>query len=163
MNKTSIKLKKVLSLAIISCCERQSNAFERSVRNAPKTFPLSTLHFHFSYIVIRQFRARYFFLKPYWNFDKNLFRSQVPVLKTGKMWACFEILAQVTKPMHLLKSRHMQSMLAFFFIIFIGLSVLWIAFLVPDALISLIISPTGTFEKLRVCSQKHLDGFEISI
>ena len=159
MNKTSIKLKKVLSLAIISCCERQSNAFERSVRNAPKTFPLSTLHFHFSYIVIRQFRARYFFLKPYWNFDKNLFRNQVPVLKTGKMWACFEILAQVPKPMHLLKSRHMQSMLAFFFIIFIGLSVLWMAF----PLISLIISPTGTFEKLRVCSQKHLDGFEISI
>ena len=65
--------------------------------------------------------------------------------------------------MHLLKSRHMQSMLAFFFIIFIGLSVLWMAFLVPDALISLIISPTGTFEKLRVCSQKDLDGFEISI
>ena len=33
---------------------RQSNVFERSVNNQPKTFPLSTYFFHFSNIVKRQ-------------------------------------------------------------------------------------------------------------
>ena len=41
----------LLSLAIITLCGKQSNAFNKSVRRAPKTFLVSTTLLHFSKMV----------------------------------------------------------------------------------------------------------------
>ena len=60
-----------LSLAIIRSCGRQSKAFERSVRRAPKTFLLSTAFFHFSNMAIRQCWAWNPFRKRQWYLDRN--------------------------------------------------------------------------------------------
>ena len=56
---------------MINSCDKQSNAFERSVNSTLNAFPLSTDDFHFSDIANRQFCA----LKPlrnsHWCFDSN--------------------------------------------------------------------------------------------
>ena len=56
---------------MINACDKQSNAFERSVSNTPDAFPLSTDDFHFSNIANKKFCA----LKPlrnqHWYFDSN--------------------------------------------------------------------------------------------
>ena len=51
------------SSAINNSCDRQSNAFDRSVIRTPNAPPLSTLFFHFSISAIKQCWA----LNPYEN------------------------------------------------------------------------------------------------
>ena len=59
------------SLASKRSWERQSNAFDRSVRNAPNVSLLSIADFHFSNINKKQCWTLNPFLNPHWYFDKN--------------------------------------------------------------------------------------------
>ena len=52
-------------------CDKQSNAFKRSVNSTPNGFPLSTDDFHFSNIANRQFCALKPLRNPHWYFDSN--------------------------------------------------------------------------------------------
>ena len=56
---------------MIDLCDKQSNAFERSVSSTPNAFPLSTYDFHFSDIGNRQFCALKHLQNPHWYFDSN--------------------------------------------------------------------------------------------
>ena len=56
---------------MINSCDKQSNAFERSVSITPNTFPLSTDDFHFSNIASQQFCTLKPLQNPHWYFDSN--------------------------------------------------------------------------------------------
>ena len=56
---------------MINSCDKQSNAFERSVSSTPNAFPLSTDDYHFSNIVNKQFCALKTLRNPHWYFDSN--------------------------------------------------------------------------------------------
>ena len=60
------------SLAIKKSCERHSNAFDRSVRSAPKVFLLPIADFHFSNIGARKFWALNPCLNPHRYFVKMI-------------------------------------------------------------------------------------------
>ena len=60
------------SFPVSNSQSRQSNAFERSVRRALKTLPLSTDFFHVSNITRRQCQILYPFQKPHCCFEKML-------------------------------------------------------------------------------------------
>ena len=49
----------------------QSKAFDKSVKSAPKYFPLSTADFHFSSMNKRQYRMLYPLQKPHSCFEKK--------------------------------------------------------------------------------------------
>ena len=56
---------------MINSCDKQPNAFERSVSSIPNAFPLSTDDFQFSNIANRQFCALKPLRNPHWYFDSN--------------------------------------------------------------------------------------------
>ena len=56
---------------MINSCDKQSNAFERSVSTTPNAFPLSTDDFYFSDFANRQFCAVKPLRNPHWYLDSN--------------------------------------------------------------------------------------------
>ena len=56
---------------MINSCDKQPNAFERSVSSTPNAFPLSTDDFHFSNIANRQLCALRLLRNRHWYFDSN--------------------------------------------------------------------------------------------
>ena len=56
---------------MINSCDKQSNAFERSVGSIPNVFPLSTDDFHFYNIANKQSCALKPLRNPHWYFDSN--------------------------------------------------------------------------------------------
>ena len=57
---------------MINSCDKQSNAFERSVSSTTNAFPLSTDDFHFSNIANRQFCTLKPLQNPHWYVDSNV-------------------------------------------------------------------------------------------
>ena len=62
---------------MINSCDKQSNAFDRSVSSTSNAFSLSTDDFHFSNIANKQFYALKPLRNPHWYFDSNGFVKSV--------------------------------------------------------------------------------------
>ena len=86
------------SLAFKRSWERQSNAFDRSVRCAPNIFLLSIADFNFSNIDNRQCWALNSFLNSHWYFDKKRFKIfRHLLLRSSYCQACLSWIFLVRK------------------------------------------------------------------